>query len=317
MSLTQTLEVQAGASSGKQRASSPKSIMHEQMRNIELLESGLETVEHLADTHLPKRARKQILELVGPAALCLTFVEDVVRVIFRFSEQYRYLTVTRGMYGWFAVAMLLLSCAVQAGGAACILSRTRVTAGAYALLGFTAAQPFLYGTHADMDFMTRALTLSGGFLLLLRSENERRYHDLMSMTIGTEASVSAGSDQLQLAGRLLLTLLFLFQAVSSPHGGLHSVLTAPSVANVLSTLLLVALSLMVSLGFRTDISSMALALVLAASAVVMYPFWSAPAHLADFYRYYFFQAASITGGLMLLTLHGPGGLSLDGHKKKL
>ena len=192
------------------------------------------------------------------------------------------------MYGWFAVAMLLLSCAVQAGGAACILGRTRVKAGAYALLGFTAAQPFIYGTHADMDFMTRALTLSGGFLLLLKGENEklgqRRYHDLMSMTIGSEASVSAGSDQLQLAGRLLLTLLFLFQAVSSPHGGLHSVLTAPSVANVLSMLLLVALSLMVCLGFRTDVSSMALTLVLAASAVVMYArnppsrYRSPPAH---------------------------------------
>ena len=47
-----------------------------------------------------------------------------------------------------------------------------------------------------------------------------------------------------------------------------------------------------------------------------YPFWSVHERLYDFYKYYFFQTLSVMGGLMLLALHGPGGLSLDQGAKK-
>ena len=71
------------------------------------------------------------------------------------------------------------------------------------------------------------------------------------------------------------------------------------------------------MGFHTEWSSLGLSLVLLLSALWMYPFWSVPERLFDYYKYYFFQTLSVIGGLMLLTLHGPGGLSLDGQKKSL
>ena len=48
----------------------------------------------------------------------------------------------------------------------------------------------------------------------------------------------------------------------------------------------------------------------------MYPFWMVHERLVDYYKYYFFQTLSIIGGLMLLALHGPGGISLDKGAKK-
>ena len=53
------------------------------------------------------------------------------------------------------------------------------------------------------------------------------------------------ADRLQLFGRLLLTFIFLFQAVHGEKGGLHSVLVKPSLFNILSSLFLLALSTMV------------------------------------------------------------------------
>lgn len=73
----------------------------------------------------------------------------------------------------------------------------------------------------------------------------------------------------------------------------------------------------VCVGFRTEWSSLVLSVLLLLSALYMYPFWAVPERLFDYYKYYFFQTLSVIGGLMLLTLHGPGGISLDGQKKCL
>jgi len=220
-----------------------------------------------------------------------------------------------------AALLLVVFCATQLAGAFFIVrpkhyEPSRVKLASYSLLAFTAVQPFVYGTHADADFMSRALTLSGGLLLLVWGEKEKicKRNDLMSMSV--HELDDASSDRLQLAGRLLLTFLFLFQAVHSEHGGLHTVLSAPSAFNVLVSSTLILLSLMTCVGFHTEWSSIGLTAVLGLSNFAFYPFWSAPAHLADFYRYYFFQTLSVMGGLLLLTLHGPGGLSLDGKQKK-
>lgn len=153
-------------------------------------------------------------------------------------------------------AVLLLSAACQLGGSALVLrpsaiKPSRVKPASYLLLGFVAVQPFMYGQVTDADFMCRSITLAGGFLLLIWSENERKqtegYNGL------PQGERSAGADRLQLSGRLLLTFLFLFQAVHGEKGGLHSVMTAPSFFNITSCLLYLVLSLMVCVGFHTEV----------------------------------------------------------------
>jgi len=191
---------------------------------------------------------------------------------------------------------------------------SRVKLGCYLLLSFVFIQPFMYGQATDMDFMCRSITLAGGLLLLIWSENDRQQR---TEDIGLpQAMEGAGADKLQLSGRLLLCSLFFFQAMYSENGGLHSLFTKPSVFTFISFVTLLGLSALVCLGFKTEWSSLLLAVILFLSNIYMYPFWMVRAGLKDFYRYYFFQTLSIIGGLMLLALHGPGGISLDKGMKK-
>jgi len=252
--------------------------------------------------------------------LVLTFAEDGLRIFLRWGEQYHYMMSRMGM-GWFlASSVLLMSAAVQLVGAALVarprsIKPSRVKPACYMLLGFTALQPFMYGQATDADFMCRSITLAGGFLLLIWSENERANAE---MDRGLPQGLPGQSaDRLQLFGRLLLTFIFLFQAVHGEKGGLHSVLVKPSFFNIVSSLFYLALSTMVCVGFKTEWSAIALVTVLGCSAIYMYPFWSVHERLVDYYKYYFFQTLSVMGGLLLLALHGPGGISLDGQKKSL
>jgi len=272
---------------------------------------------------LDTKARQAIMGRFGPILLTLTFVEDAIRIPLRWSEQHSYMTDFMGLYSWFGALVLMMSFVVQLGGAWLVVrpdrfKPRRVLVGSYMLLAFTAIQPFMYGQHTDFDFLSRELTLAGGLMLLIWGEYQKLGRKVDIITMANAQEMNDGtSDRVQLTGRLLLTFLFLFQAIHSKDGGLHSVMTSPGFINISSFVLLFGLSLMVCTGFKTTWSSTILTLVLGVSNCWMYPFWSASTELHDIYKYYFFQTLSIMGGLMLLTLHGPGGLSLDGSKKKM
>lgn len=282
--------------------------------------SFLRNTEERLELTFTKRCRRQILSTAGPSLLCMTFVEDGLRIPLRWSEQYGYMTNRMNHCSWVAVLVLLGMCALQLTASFFVLrpnrfQPSRVKTGAYMLLAQTALQPFLYGQQFDLDFMSRALTLAGGLLFVVWSEKQKAGKvDMLSMT--SLANEDSG-DKLQLAGRLLLTFLFLFQAMYSEQGGMHSVITAPRISNVISCAILVSLSLMVGVGFKSEWSSFGLTAILGFSAIWMYPFWAVDQRWADIYRYHFFMMLSMMGGMMLLTLHGPGGLSFEGRKKAI
>ena len=281
--------------------------------------------ERLENSGLTKRARKRFLSTAGPTLLVLTFIEDGLRVFLRWGEQYSYMTDRMGFRSSLAIVMLLTSAVVQLGGSALVLrpstfQPSRVKPAAYTLLGFTAVQPFIYGQATDLDFMCRSVTLAGGFLLLIWAETERKQAQEdrgLALQGALQGESARGLDRLQFSGRLLLTSIFFFQAIAGDHGGLHSTLAEPTVFNVVATLLPLSLSVMVCIGFKTEWSAILLTCMLGVANMWMYPFWAVHAKLVDYYKYYFFQTLSVMGGLMLLTLHGPGGLSLDGQKKGL
>jgi ER-derived vesicles protein len=287
-------------------------------RAVEWAHARLDDVE----THLTKKRRKALLSRAGPVLLVMIFLEDGVRILMRWNEQLHYLTAAMKMHPSLATACLAASSALQLTCSALIvrpqwIRPSRVTPACLALVAYVAVQPFLYGQTADVDFLCRSVTLAGGLLLLLWSENHRRWR---ATSIGIPLDFQGpNAHRLQLAGRLLLTFIFFFQALWAENGGLHAVLARPTVLGAALVATLFGLSVFISVGFKTEWSALSLVVVFGATNVWMYPFWNVPARLVDFYKYYFFHTLTIMGGLVLLAVHGPGSISLDhlGEKKAL
>merc|ERR1712216_533579 len=179
-------------------------------------------------------------------------------------------------------------------------------------IGFVVLQPFMYGQSTDLDFMCRSLTLVGSLFLLLRHEEKLTTNKKTDAFAGLPSNVmqSMGSARLQLAGRILLMFIFFFQAF-------HHLNKESSWFNIISLVVLMALSILVIVGFKARWSALLLVLLLGVTNVSLYPFWSVNERLRDFYKYYFFQTLSVMGGLLLLVLYGPGGLSMDQGAKKM
>jgi len=275
-----------------------------------------------AEVRFTKKRRKEMLGRAGPVLLVMIFLEDGVRILMRWDEQLHYLTAAMKMRHGVATACLASSSALQLTCSALVVRPrwvrpSRVTPACLALVAYVAVQPFLYGQTADVDFLCRSLTLAGGLLLLLWSENHRRWRaTAKGIPLDFEG---ANAHRLQLAGRLLLTFIFFFQALWAENGGLHAVLARPTVLGAALVATLFGLSVFISVGFKTEWAALSLVVVFGTTNVWMYPFWNVPERLVDFYKYYFFHTLSIMGGLVLLAVHGPGSISLDhmGERKSL
>jgi len=281
-------------------------------------------IEFELETRWSPKAMKRVLSILGPLLLVITFLEDGLRVMTRWSEQMSYLTGTRhgmGFSSWFAVMALVTSIVLQIGGAMLVLQGSNipqlkgkhVQIGGGALFTFLLLQPVMYGQHTDMDFMCRTLTLAGGLALLWQ-------HDMQSN--GAKADLFAGlpdagttsqnsQELVQLIGRTLITLIFfyqMFENLAKAHAG---------VMHWVGAIITCAICAGVLLGFKAKAAGVLLLVLLAVGNMVMHPFWSVKPHMYDFTKFYFFQTLSVMGGLMLLILHGPGGLSVKLGSKKL
>ena len=276
-----------------------------------------------AELHFSKRRRKVLLSHAGPILLVMIFVQDGVDILLHWDEQFHYMTMAMKRRPTVASLCLAVASALQLTCSALILrprwlGPSRVTPASTALVVFVAVQPLLYGQTADVDSLCRSVTLVGGLLLLLWGENLRRWRATSNgMPLDFQ---SLNTHRLQLAGRLLLTFVFFFQALWSENGGLHTVIARPTVLGAAFVAALFGLAVFISVGFKTEWSALSLVVFLGVTNVWLNPFWNAPVRLYDLYKYNFFQTLSIMGGLVLLAVHGPGSISFDhnlGHKKRL
>ncbi|XP_032828956.1 surfeit locus protein 4 [Petromyzon marinus] len=258
--------------------------------------------EDVADQFL--RVTKHYLPHLARLCLVSTFLEDGVRMWFQWSLQRDYIDRMWGAGFVLASLFVFINLVGQLSGCVLVLSRNFVSYACYGLFVIIALQTLAYNILWDAHFLMRNLALGGGLLLLL-AENRS---DGRSMFAGVPTMGENSPKQyMQLGGRVLLTLMFMtllnFEA---------------SFFSIVQDLVGTALMLLVAVGFKTKLAALTLVLWLLAMNVYMHPFWTVSSNKAmhDYMKYDFFQTQSVIGGLLLLVALGPGGVSMDAHKKK-
>jgi len=152
--------------------------------------------------------------------------------------------------------------------------------------------------------LLRNLSLAGGLMLLLVESKP----DAKSLFAGVPTlGDNKPKNYMQFAGRILLIVMFL-TIIRIDFHPIHMCI------NILGTILIV----LVAIGYKTKLSAFTLVIMLSILNIVANPFWTIESDkpLHDFLKYDFFQTMSVIGGLLFIVALGPGGVSLDEHKKR-
>ncbi|KAH7636871.1 surfeit locus protein 4 [Dermatophagoides farinae] len=257
--------------------------------------------EDFADEFL--RRSKTILPTVARACLVSTFIEDGFRMWVQWSEQRDYMNAQWHCGYFIATLFVIINMFGQLAGSSLVLTRFYVQAACSTLFGIVVLQTFAYSILWDLKFLMRNMSLCGALLLLLaESRAEGRSMFAGVPTLGENKPKT----YMQLLGRILVIFMF----VTVLHFDIHPLI-------VLQNIVAIVLMGAVTVGFKTKLSSLILVLWLTVLNFYSNAFWTIESYrpMHDFLKYDFFQTLSVIGGLLMIVLLGPGGISIDNHKK--
>ncbi|WAR31032.1 SURF4-like protein [Mya arenaria] len=262
----------------------------------------MDKAEDVADQVL--RHSKHFLPHVARFCLISTFLEDGIRMWSQWGEQRDYMNISWGCGYFLGTVFVIVNLIGQLGGCIMILSRQKVAIGCGILFFIIGLQTIAYSILWDLKFLLRNLALAGGVLLLL-AENKAEGRSLFA---GLPSLGENNPKQyMQLSGRILLVLMFLtllrFEA---------------DFLQITQNLVGTALIILIAVGYKTKLSALVLVVWLTCLNLYFNAFWNIPSYkpMRDFLKYDFFQTLSVIGGLLLVVAFGPGGVSMDEHKKK-
>jgi len=270
--------------------------------NMNIPSEYISTAEDTADQVI--RKLKHILPTVARLCLISTFLEDGLRMWFQWSEQREYMDMSWGCGKFLATIFVLVNLIGQLGGCVMVIIRYRVPIACGVLFFIVVLQTFAYSILWDLQFLFRNLALIGALLLVLaesRGEAKSLFAGVPSL------GDNKPKNYLQLTGRILLAFMFI-TLIRFEFSFLQITL------DILGS----ALMVLVTVGYKTKLSALILVLLLTTLNFYHNAWWNIPQYkpLRDFLKYDFFQTLSVVGGLLMIVYLGPGGVSMDEHKKR-
>lgn len=262
----------------------------------------IDKAEDLVDQAL--RHGKYILPHAARLFIVGTFLEDGLRMYLQWSDQRDFMDKTWGIGWFFASYFVFINFVGQLVGCVMVLLRKYVQIACIDLFCIILLQSIAYSPLWNLKFFLKNLALMGGVLLLFvesKSENKSLMAGLPS------TGVDMNRTYLQLGGRVLLVLMCLTLIKADL-----------SITTILQNVVVFLLVTFIALGFKTKLSSTTLAFWLFCCNCYFNAWWNRPAssYQRDYQKYDFFQTLSVIGGLFLVVALGPGGYSVDEHKKK-
>lgn len=226
-------------------------------------------------------------------------------MITQWSEQKDYIDSTWGCGAFLAVCFVLINLFGQIGASIFILARKQVKYACYGLFGIIMLQTIAYSILWDLKFLARSLSLIGAVLLLLADNQKDAGNVFNSVPLFDDPTKSKKSYML-LSGRILLVLMF----VSLLHFNFKPL-------EVIRNIIGISLIVLITIGFKTKLMSVVMVIWLMGLNFVFNDFWKhrTASIMYDFKKYDFFQTMTVVGGLLILVVIGPGGLSYDQRKK--
>ncbi|XP_071445204.1 surfeit locus protein 4 homolog isoform X1 [Hetaerina americana] len=265
-------------------------------------EEFVNKAERIVDQVIP--ITKNYLPTLARLCLISTFLEDGLRMWFQWSEQRDYMDVSWQCGKFLAALFVLINLIGQLGGCVMVLGRIQVPAACGILFFIVVLQTVAYSILWDFQFLLRNLALIGALLLVLAESREEK----RSLFAGVPSlGDNKPKNYMQLTGRILLVFMFV-----------TLLRLELSFMQILQNIIGSALMILVTVGYKTKLSAIILVLWLSALNLYFNAWWTIPNYkpMRDFLKYDFFQTLSVIGGLLMIVLHGPGGVSMDEKKKE-